>query len=339
MNFKIEHFPALEVKAETKHYIDCPVCSNSQAFQIDYLLRGTGDVRGDNCEECGTCFRFTLDNGKVNLVTAPAVRVPILALLRYTGNLPNQQLFFVINTTIRLDKPGILNREADFETLRYWIDEHTCPTNIIPVECIISNGNDDLHGVVKLVDYVPIAELCTHYNITQKELLDSNNCYYQHHFQKHTGMDIDDECVYENVTIESESIESTETALKKLLGKDFTVTLRQPKTIDPAIRRNIESWMNFCGTPDPTLSQIQEGVILGQFIDQLLDEGYSVDKSNIAEEQMNWVVSPKQINPTEVTEPSTELTVVFSATATSPSKEVCEPGKESGRSTIYVFRE
>lgn len=312
MDFEPKHFPALEVKSQTKYYIDCPVCENKHAFQVDHLLRGVSDVHGGTCDTCETYFRFTFENGRINLVTALPPSLPVLVLLKYAGNTLNENLFFVVNTTVYLDQPGVRDREAEFDRLRYRIEEHTCPTNLIPVECLIHNGNDDDHGVVELVDYATIGDLCARYNVTQEQLLDSNNCYYQHYFQKHIGMEIDDSCVFENAVIEGDSVDRTAADFKQLLGKDYTIAIRRPESLDPAIRRTMESWLNLCGTSDPSLGASHDAVNLGQFIDQLIAEGYPVDKAKFTGEQLgNWFIWPKSLGSTETKDNVHELSIEF----------------------------
>lgn len=311
MNFEPKHFPAVEIKAETKRYVDCPVCENSHAFQVDHLLRGVSDVHGQTCDECGTYFRCTFENGKINLVTAPNKSLPTLVLLKYSGNTLNENLFFVVKTRVYLDQPGVRDREAEFERLRYRVDEHTCPTNLIPVECIVHNGDSDHHGVVELVDYATIGDLCARYNVTQEQLLDSNNCYYQHYFQKHIGMEIDDCCVFENTVIEGDSVARTEANFKQLLGKDYTIEIRQPKSLNPVVGEVLDTWLNYCGQLD---EKSEISVNLGQFIDQLIADGYSVDKSKFTGEQLgNWFIWPKSTGSTETKDNAHELSIEFSA--------------------------
>ncbi len=325
MNNQAQHFPGLEIKPVTKHYIDCPVCSNVRAFQVDHLCIGHHDVHGQTCDSCDTHFRFTYENGKINLVTALKKSIPVLALLKYVGNSVNEKLFFVIETSSYLEDPANRDRDKEFESLRYWIDEHTCPTNLIPVECIIHNGDDDHHGVVELVDYVSIEELCKMYGVTKKELLDSNNNHYQHYFAKHTGMNVIHEIDYNRVY---EGTAQTPPTLQLPYSK-MSVNLRVP-TGDPETLSTIERWVSEMCAPDAgqistsfdawlkqtSLPTVPEDAMrrLGDFLDHLAAEGYSVDKSQFTDEQLDLMIWPKSIQQQDSPiKDMTEFSVNFSS--------------------------
>lgn len=38
---------------------------------------------------------------------------------------------------------------------KYYFEEHTCPTNVVPVECIIDGNDHDPHGIFEFVAWKP----------------------------------------------------------------------------------------------------------------------------------------------------------------------------------------
>lgn len=315
MNNQAQHFPGLEIKPVTKHYVDCPVCSNERAFQVDHLCKGHPDVHGQTCDSCDTYFRFTYENGKINLVTALEKSIPVLALLKYAGNSVNEKLFFVIETKIYPEDPSNRNRDKEFDSLQYRVEEHTCPTNLIPVECIIHNGDDDHHGVVELVDFVSIKELREIYGVTKEELLDSNNNHYQHYFAKHTGMEviheIDDNQIYEG---------TAQSPPKLTLPHNLSEVKIWTSSTDTQTLFSIERWLG--EKPKNTIPNAK--LQLNDFLDHLIAEGYRIDKSQFTNEQLNYLVWPKSIQQQDspITGMS-EFSVTFSSI--NPDTEETDP--------------
>lgn len=60
-------------------------------------------------------------------------------------------VYFVVEGVCHLvDRPG----EDHFDAERYYYDDHSCPTNYVPVEAVFTPCEDDPHGVF---DYVRTA--------------------------------------------------------------------------------------------------------------------------------------------------------------------------------------
>ena len=57
-------------------------------------------------------------------------------------------VYIVVKSYMAADDP-----DADKE---YFYEEHTCPTNVLPCEAIIENGDEDPHGVLTFVRSIPI---------------------------------------------------------------------------------------------------------------------------------------------------------------------------------------
>jgi len=67
-------------------------------------------------------------------------------------------IWFVVENDIHT-RDGLRSLAEEMESKRYWVDEHTCPTNIVPVEAIIEGHgpsyDDDPHGVLQFAAWAP----------------------------------------------------------------------------------------------------------------------------------------------------------------------------------------
>jgi hypothetical protein len=128
-------------------YLVCPECGKGDGFRVDHLE--VGRAWGPwSCDGCGLSIRGvrTAGGSDIEVVTAERPAHGLL-LVRVSGSDP--AVFMVIDHTVY--------RPSD-ETeggMAYFVDEHTCPTNLVPVEAILSDGDCDPHGALEYVQWVP----------------------------------------------------------------------------------------------------------------------------------------------------------------------------------------
>jgi hypothetical protein len=79
-------------------------------------------------------------------------------LLRIASSKTEKPVWFVVEDDIHT-RDGLTSPAEEIESKRYWVDEHTCPTNIVPVAAIIEghgpNYGEDPHGVLEFAAWAP----------------------------------------------------------------------------------------------------------------------------------------------------------------------------------------
>lgn len=129
-----------------RFHVACPHCGEEDG-RVDHLFRGTPKSFGP--WYCKSCRR-----GYVGRVLAPKdVEVtPIDRSMPETLDLlmlppQDKPVYFVV-------KGLAVNGEMDGKA--YYYEEHSCPTNYIRCEAIISDDDDDPHGLFKFVRAMPM---------------------------------------------------------------------------------------------------------------------------------------------------------------------------------------
>lgn len=179
----------VSIETETKHHVTCPNCNNHR-WSVGHMLHRKKSWEW-SCDECYSQFDFNCVDDGIELTQVPTTSISGAALVKYCGNTIQDQLFFIVEVYFSFDKEGKLDPDWE-DNKRYYIQQHTCPTNLISCQAIIHNGDTDPHGVVQYVRSAPYPVICQHYGITQKELLDSNNQYLYHYFHE-CGAGVTDE--------------------------------------------------------------------------------------------------------------------------------------------------
>ncbi len=49
---------------------------------------------------------------------------------------------------------NVITKNIIHKNLKNWVNERTCPTNLIPIEAIIKGYDQDPHGILQFVDFV-----------------------------------------------------------------------------------------------------------------------------------------------------------------------------------------
>lgn len=133
-------------------YITCPACQ-SKHFRVDHLPSGIRTRWTCDRDECGAEFRVeVLSDGNIETTVTGSRWAPCLVTLRC-----EQPITIVVShrqhdwAKDRKENPD----DADSNT-RYYYEEHTCPTNFLGVEEVITDdGDHDPHGIFKFVKMEP----------------------------------------------------------------------------------------------------------------------------------------------------------------------------------------
>ena len=133
----------------------CPVCGEHDFGYAHLLTEPSKEVYTWSCAHCVSDISFSLKDNTTPVLEK--VKSPeegkafLLALLRLdTEETLKKPIFIVV-------KVPNYTHETDLEKkkhqLRYYFDEHTCPSNYLHVT-IIEGDDDDPHGIFNFVDAV-----------------------------------------------------------------------------------------------------------------------------------------------------------------------------------------
>jgi hypothetical protein len=157
-------------------FIPCPDCGATDTFQVDHLFEGVRRSFGPwPCEHCGIYIKGEVDeNNNVSIETTdkPRQRQGLMLLkIAYPGydEPGKEQIYFVFDQPLyshMFSNDGTLKLEGQ----DYYINEHTCPTNITRNLAIIFGNDVDPHGVFRHVqtvikpdDFSDNADCCMQY--------------------------------------------------------------------------------------------------------------------------------------------------------------------------------
>ncbi|HEV2674099.1 MAG TPA: hypothetical protein VGV37_06115 [Aliidongia sp.] len=146
------------MKTVPRLYFACPSCGYDEAHEVTHFLANQRDTCAGpwQCEECGTVVNFlwSSENQTVEITSIVARPKPVngYMLLRLAQKTESPVWFIVEHQIYTRDGPPE-SMEEWIEHQRYWVNEHTCPTNIIRVAAIIEGADTDPHGVVEFVAF------------------------------------------------------------------------------------------------------------------------------------------------------------------------------------------
>lgn len=141
------------IPARHQHIV-CPQCGAEDQFQWGHL--SPGQTFGPWwCDHCG----FGLE-GRVNGAGLPDAwpvtsqsASPGFILLKMTVR-SQGDVFFVLRKLV-FREPNDDDHDVDVYQ-RYYFEEHTCPTNFVPVEAVLEDQDADPHGVFEYVAWRPV---------------------------------------------------------------------------------------------------------------------------------------------------------------------------------------
>lgn len=135
----------MKAVTSTLTFIHCPNCRHRGRSCVDDL-NGFGPWY---CDHCGTGFKGKKVDGEWKIEYAD-VKHTTLILLEL--ELDCVSAYFIVKGMCFA--PRGVTPVIDKEHGRYFIQEHTCPTNFIPCEAIIHRDDADPHGLFRYVDEI-----------------------------------------------------------------------------------------------------------------------------------------------------------------------------------------
>lgn len=156
--------------------IDCPVCKKYH-FKIT-------DQRGAYTWHCGKCFSnlaiFIKDDDSVSIEIVEQKYFDVYRLLQIDQELTKSPIYIIARGGCHRRKD-----ETDEERFRldvYYVEEHTCPTNLVggrDIEFVVRNDfhkywDADPHGLFRLVSLMDVVEVHSALGITDDSNLQSH---------------------------------------------------------------------------------------------------------------------------------------------------------------------
>lgn len=142
--------------------IACPHCHND--LDIEWHVKAVldnkvvGNFTPTSCKDCDKAWELVINSREdIHCVEKPIEQWQGLMLVKQASanvHLVLEQTFYADDGKPRID-------------LTYWIDQHTCPTNWLPVLAVAAEGNFDPHGVFEFVRAVTFAEIHEEYGYTR----------------------------------------------------------------------------------------------------------------------------------------------------------------------------
>lgn len=141
------------VKFETvsKTYLLCAKC-NGHVGTVDHLVKYPEFNGSWYCDDCGIRNRFTVKDGVVvesHIDAVPSYCFKKLVLAEAAGTHPPMR--FLAESVLHTDNAEGKVTLEDIENARYWLEEHTCPTNWLNVNLVAVGDDLDPHGAFKLL--------------------------------------------------------------------------------------------------------------------------------------------------------------------------------------------
>lgn len=139
------------MKAEmiVKTYAKCPECPEGQ-FGI---CHPSGNYGPWGCDECGARFMFTIRGMDVEMTREADSDVPGWLVVEIAESDP--PLYAVVDSMIYFrGKDYYKDRDLN-EHNTYWVNEHTCPTNLVRAEVFVYGDSADPHGILRYLAHFP----------------------------------------------------------------------------------------------------------------------------------------------------------------------------------------
>lgn len=141
-----------KLRQETHTYLTCPYDGCDGEHSVGHLLDGRATSFGPwSCASCGRTFSGNVaKDGTITLEERSGVMQEGLVLLSVSLT-EGSPLYFVVRDRHFFPLEEGETEEDRWEKKRYFYEEHTCPTNFIPVAEVMTPTDSDPHGVFKLI--------------------------------------------------------------------------------------------------------------------------------------------------------------------------------------------
>lgn len=142
----------VKLRQETYTYLACPYKGCEGERSVGHLLDGQAHSFGTwSCDACGRMFSGNVTKeGVITLEERPGVVQECLVLLR-GAQANGGPLYFVVHDRHFLPLEEGETEEDRYERKRFFYEEHTCPTNYIPIFALVTPDDPDPHGALEFV--------------------------------------------------------------------------------------------------------------------------------------------------------------------------------------------
>lgn len=142
---------SIVAKTEVALKAICPACHIGR-FGIDHAPGRYGPW---GCDECGARWLFDIDMPAVRMTRVDGDNVPSWMVVRIGEG--EEPIYAVVGSFFYAHSANDTPEERDNHR-RFWVEESTCPTNIVRVDALVVDGDADPHGLLTFVGEVRKAD-------------------------------------------------------------------------------------------------------------------------------------------------------------------------------------
>lgn len=137
----------------TKRFVPCQVCGEGE-FQIEHVLGQRFSVGPWYCDNCAAGHWIDLSRYESGEVTVTRINTKPEHVWLICELVPQSEPVRIVYEVI--DHHDDPDRESQFRSWQYLVEEHQCPTNITgSIEAVLVGSDDDAHGLFTFVGVVP----------------------------------------------------------------------------------------------------------------------------------------------------------------------------------------
>lgn len=140
----------MKARLITHTHVACPNCGE-EAGRVDHLFPQAPVSTSWYCDSCGREYAVKVNSpAEIEVEVRDGQHIDTHDLLMIPPR--DTPVYFVVKG-MELRRPG--DTPEDAGSKQYLYEEHSCPTNHVRCEAIISDGDEDPHGVFEFVRSVP----------------------------------------------------------------------------------------------------------------------------------------------------------------------------------------
>ncbi len=248
---------------ETALYFACPYCGAKDQHQVGHLVSNVKPVSIHNwqCSECGWLVSGEFDPASsvfyVTNIKECQKSMKGFMLLRLAPSKVDSPVWFVVEETLQFEY-GPDDIAEKINTLKRIVEEHSCPVNYVRFEAIISDHDEDPHGIFQFVDFkVPPADW------------DTNTCVWGELFPQIGSVAIDI-AVSRNLSVLTDTImkETPSNTKSSTDRRDLTISTPIEDRTDPSLIKRWRTLLN--NNPNPELTRAAIELSCATAIDNLI---------------------------------------------------------------------